>query len=77
MNTETREKPLGDQEPKPPFPKQHQKGPGIEAKLDPRPRYQAEAYKAAGKLENKVALVTGGNLAPDLRAELAAPGGGL
>jgi NAD(P)-dependent dehydrogenase (short-subunit alcohol dehydrogenase family) len=61
MNTGTREKPLADQEPKPPFPKQHQTGPGIEAKLDPRPRYQAEAYKAAGKLENRVALITGGD----------------
>jgi NAD(P)-dependent dehydrogenase (short-subunit alcohol dehydrogenase family) len=61
MNTQAREKPLADQEPKPPFPKQHQDGPGIEAKLDPRPRYQAEAYKAAGKLEDKVALVTGGD----------------
>jgi NAD(P)-dependent dehydrogenase (short-subunit alcohol dehydrogenase family) len=61
MNTQAREKPLADQEPKPPFPKQHQEGPGIEAKLDPRPRYQAEAYKAAGKLEDRVALVTGGD----------------
>jgi NAD(P)-dependent dehydrogenase (short-subunit alcohol dehydrogenase family) len=61
MNTQAREKPLPDQEPKPPFPKQHQQGPGIEAKLDPRPRYQAEAYKAAGKLEDRVALVTGGD----------------
>jgi NAD(P)-dependent dehydrogenase (short-subunit alcohol dehydrogenase family) len=61
MNTQAREKPLADQEPKPPFPKQHQQGPGIEAKLDPRPRYQAEAYKAAGKLEDRVALVTGGD----------------
>ena len=61
MTTTAREKPLGDQEPKPPFPKQHQDGPGIEAKLDPRPRYRAEAYKAAGKLEGKVALITGGD----------------
>jgi NAD(P)-dependent dehydrogenase (short-subunit alcohol dehydrogenase family) len=49
------------QEPKPPFPKQHQTGPGLESKLDPRPRYQAEAYKPAGKLKDKVALVTGGD----------------
>jgi len=61
MTTRTREKPLGDQEPKPPFPKQHQQVPGLESRLDPRPRYQADAYKAAGKLEDKVALITGGD----------------
>ncbi|MDQ3170022.1 MAG: SDR family oxidoreductase [Acidobacteriota bacterium] len=53
--------PLADKEPKPPFAKQHLDKPGLESDLDPRPRYQARAYKAAGKLENKVALVTGGD----------------
>ena len=48
-------------EPRPPFPKQHQEGPGIESKLDPRPRYKAEAYRPAGKLKDKVALITGGD----------------
>jgi NAD(P)-dependent dehydrogenase (short-subunit alcohol dehydrogenase family) len=48
-------------QPKPPFPKQHQKPPGLESKLKPRPRYQAEAYKAAGKLAGKSALITGGD----------------
>ncbi|HET6802114.1 MAG TPA: SDR family oxidoreductase [Casimicrobiaceae bacterium] len=48
-------------EPMPPYPEQHQKGVGLEQKLDPRPRYQAEAYRAAGKLEGKVALITGGD----------------
>ena len=47
--------------PEPPFPKQHQTGPGLESKLDPKPRYRAEAYKPAGKLEEKVALITGGD----------------
>lgn len=51
----------GGNEPKPPFPRQHQEGPGIESKLDPRPRYKAEAYRPAGKLEDKVALITGGD----------------
>lgn len=51
----------GQNEPKPPFPKQHQEAPGLESKLTPRPRYEAEAYRPAGKLENKVALVTGGD----------------
>ena len=48
-------------EPKPPFPEQHQDKPGIEGKLDPKPRYQAPHYKAAGKLRDKVALITGGD----------------
>ena len=47
--------------PVPPFPEQHQDGVGLEGKLDPAPRYRAERYKAAGKLEGKVALVTGGD----------------
>src|SRR5262245_45572533 len=47
--------------PKPPFPKQHQDSPGLESKLRPQPRYEAPHYKAAGKLEGKVALVTGGD----------------
>src|SRR6476646_3569803 len=51
----------GQNEPKPPFPKQHQEAPGLESKLTPPPRYEAEAYRPAGKLENKVALVTGGD----------------
>jgi len=48
-------------EPKPPFPRQHQQPPGLESKLDPAPRYQAAAYRAAGKLEGLRALVTGGD----------------
>jgi NAD(P)-dependent dehydrogenase (short-subunit alcohol dehydrogenase family) len=52
---------VSDQQPKPPFPPQHQDPPGDEHDLRPRPRYQARAYRAAGKLEGKVALVTGGD----------------
>ena len=48
-------------EPKPPFPAQHQEGVGLEQRLKPRPKYEAEAYKAAGKLGNKVALISGGD----------------
>lgn len=48
-------------EPKPPFPKQHQKSPGLEAKVKPRPKYQAPLYRAAGKLVGKRALITGGD----------------
>ena len=45
----------------PPFPRQHQRAPGLESKLRPRPRFQAEEYKPAGKLAGKVALITGGD----------------
>ncbi|ACB73964.1 SDR family oxidoreductase [Opitutus terrae] len=48
-------------EPKPPFPKQHQEAPGIEAELDPQPRWRAPLYREAGKLKGKVALITGGD----------------
>jgi NAD(P)-dependent dehydrogenase (short-subunit alcohol dehydrogenase family) len=48
-------------EPKAPFPKQKQPRPGIEADVEPRPRYQAPEYKPASKLEDKVALITGGD----------------
>ena len=51
----------GETEPRPPFPKQHQAGPGLESKLDPRPHYKAEAYRPAQKLHDKVALITGGD----------------
>lgn len=44
-----------------PMPKQHQEKPGIEAKLTPRPRYQARYYRGARKLDAKVALITGGD----------------
>jgi NAD(P)-dependent dehydrogenase (short-subunit alcohol dehydrogenase family) len=48
-------------EPEPPFPKQHQPKPGIEARMRPKPRYAAEGYIGSGKLRNKVALITGGD----------------
>ncbi len=44
------------------FPPQHQeKQPGIEAEMTPRPEDEARNYKAAGKLQGKVALITGGD----------------
>jgi NAD(P)-dependent dehydrogenase (short-subunit alcohol dehydrogenase family) len=48
-------------EPRPRFPEQHQPAPGRESDLQPRPRYQAQRYRAAGKLKGKVALITGGD----------------
>jgi len=43
------------------MPKQHQAKPGLEAKLKPRPNYEAPLYKGSGKLNRKVALITGGD----------------
>lgn len=46
---------------KPPFPKQHQQRPGIEAEIEPWPRYGAPLYRGAEKLKDKIALITGGD----------------
>src|SRR5688500_16293728 len=48
-------------EPKPPMPDQKLPQPGLEAELEQRPRYEAPRYRAAGKLEGKTALITGGD----------------
>ena len=47
--------------PEPPQPKQHLEKPGLEAELEPRPRYEAPEYRGSGKLDGKVALITGGD----------------
>ena len=49
------------QYPKNPLPRQHLEKPGIEAEVTPRPQYQAPHYRAAGKLEGKASLITGGD----------------
>lgn len=49
------------EEPKSPLPAQHQKKPGLEARMQPRPHYRAPLYKGSGKLQDKVALITGGD----------------
>ena len=47
--------------PAPPFPPQEQPKPGEEARLDPRPLYEAPYWKGSGKLEGKAAIITGGD----------------
>jgi NAD(P)-dependent dehydrogenase (short-subunit alcohol dehydrogenase family) len=42
-------------------PQQQSRRPGIEAAMTPRPQAERPEYKAAGKLEGKVALITGGD----------------
>ncbi|MES2818206.1 MAG: SDR family oxidoreductase [Pseudomonadota bacterium] len=42
------------------LPPQHQdQQPGQESEMHPKPAYEGEAYKAAGKLEGRVAVITG------------------
>jgi NAD(P)-dependent dehydrogenase (short-subunit alcohol dehydrogenase family) len=49
------------EEPEAPLPAQHQQRPGLESKIEPRPRYWAPHYRGAAKLMDKVALITGGD----------------
>ncbi|QKJ32906.1 glucose 1-dehydrogenase [Mucilaginibacter mali] len=42
-------------------PKKQNRQPGIEAKMNPAPEYIKDNYKPAGKLLDKVALITGGD----------------
>jgi NAD(P)-dependent dehydrogenase (short-subunit alcohol dehydrogenase family) len=42
-------------------PHQQERQPGRECEMEPRPASHGEGYRAAGKLEGKVALVTGGD----------------
>jgi NAD(P)-dependent dehydrogenase (short-subunit alcohol dehydrogenase family) len=47
--------------PEAPMPPQHQRSPGLESRVTPRPKYQAPEYRGSGKLVEKVALITGGD----------------
>lgn len=52
---------MSQTEPTPPFPPQDLTPPGLEKRMDPEPRYEAGDYRPAGKLEGKVALISGGD----------------
>lgn len=44
------------------FPEQHQeRQPGFEREMDPKPVFEPRAYRGSGKLEGRVALITGGD----------------
>ena len=45
----------------PPFEKQNTQPPGLEARLDPSPKFEAPEYKGSEKLKGKTALVSGGD----------------
>lgn len=47
--------------PRPPFPRQHQPVPGLQGKMDPYPDCGEESYTGSGRLQNKIALITGGD----------------
>jgi NAD(P)-dependent dehydrogenase (short-subunit alcohol dehydrogenase family) len=47
--------------PKPPFPKQQQPVPGSQQKMDPYPDCGEQSYTGSGRLEGKIALITGGD----------------
>jgi len=43
------------------LPPQQQPEPGKEGEMNPRPEFRGEDYRAAGKLQGKVAIITGGD----------------
>jgi NAD(P)-dependent dehydrogenase (short-subunit alcohol dehydrogenase family) len=47
--------------PKPPFPKQQQEPPGLESEMRPQPDYGEESYRGFGRLQDKAAIITGGD----------------
>ncbi|MGH6609562.1 MAG: SDR family NAD(P)-dependent oxidoreductase [Burkholderiaceae bacterium] len=47
--------------PEPPLPKQHLPKPGVEARLNPPPMYDAPFYRGSAKLQDKIAIITGGD----------------
>ncbi len=51
----------GREQPAPPLPDQHLAKPGIEARMELKPRFMAEGYKGSGKLQGMTAIVTGGD----------------
>ncbi len=59
-STPTTENPR-DAEAKPPFPQESLEYPGLESEMTPRPDYGEESYQGHGRLQGKVALITGGD----------------
>src|SRR5438045_7490457 len=47
--------------PQTPMPKQHHRKPGLESDIEPRPMFRNPEYRGSGKLEDMVALITGGD----------------
>jgi len=47
--------------PCPPQPVQQQRPPGRTSAMDPRPDHGEDSYRGSGRLDGKVALITGGD----------------
>ncbi len=47
--------------PQPPYPEQEQEAPGTEAAMTPRADHGEDSYRGFGRLEGRVALITGGD----------------
>jgi NAD(P)-dependent dehydrogenase (short-subunit alcohol dehydrogenase family) len=47
--------------PKPPFPTQRQRWPGLVSKMKPRPDHGEKTYQGSGRLKGRKALITGGD----------------
>jgi len=61
MAATARKKTQQEEQPKSPMPEQKQPRPGIEAEMDPRPEFLAPNYRGSGKLQDKAAIITGGD----------------
>ena len=46
---------------KPPFPKQQQPHPGQDSKMRPKPDHGEKSYRGHGRLDGRIALITGGD----------------
>lgn len=45
--------------PRPPFPSDSQDWPGFESEMNPKPDFGYTSYNGTGKLQGKVAIITG------------------
>ncbi|RMR18564.1 Oxidoreductase, short chain dehydrogenase/reductase family [Pseudomonas amygdali pv. ulmi] len=50
---------MNEEYPKPPFASQPQEVPGLQGKMDPYPDCGEKSYKGSGRLQGKIALITG------------------
>jgi NAD(P)-dependent dehydrogenase (short-subunit alcohol dehydrogenase family) len=57
----SKKQPTTPDKPQNPLPEQHQKKPGMERELDPRPQFMAPNYTGSDKLGGMAALITGGD----------------
>jgi NAD(P)-dependent dehydrogenase (short-subunit alcohol dehydrogenase family) len=47
--------------PRPPYPRQKQKPPGLTRQMDPRPDHGEQSYQGSNRLQGKRAIITGGD----------------